>query len=172
MCGLKISSEHTHTSYLACCFCDSSITSLILWNPAPVAVSIRGNQTLKRLVTKPSLKCYTSSAFPWNSSLSLTFPLWVEYSQFLGNRCFWRSQRYPFVKQKISISQDLVDQTVTFLKTAKKQYVVASSELFFFFWLTGSSINPFIQHQDIIYSSSVVQFFDSVVHTWFDKNLW
>ena len=177
MCSLKISSEHTHTSYLACCFCDSSITSLILWNPAPVAASIRGNQTLKRLVTKPSLKCYTSSAFPWNSSLSLTFPLWEEYSQFLGNQCFWWSQRYPFVKQKISITQDLVDQNVTFLRTAKKTVCCSLIRTFFCcccFLLTGSSINPFVHHPDIhvIYSSSVVQFIDSVAHTWFDKNLW
>ena len=55
-----------------------------------------------------------------------------------------------------------------FKNCKKEQYVVASSELFlwlFFFLLTGSSINPFVHHPDIIYSSSVVQFIDSVAHT-------
>ena len=50
-------------------------------------------------------------------------------------------------------------------KICKKTVCCSLIRTFFFFWLTGSSINPFIQHQDIIYSSSVVQFIDSVVHT-------
>ena len=174
MCSLKISSEHTHTSYLVCCFCDSSITlkpsSCCCLDQGKPNFEEAGNKTITKVLHK---QCVSLKQL----SLSLTFPLWEEYSQFLGNRCFWWSQRYPFVKQKISITQDLVDQNVTFLRTAKKTVCCSLIRTFFCcccFLLTGSSINPFVHHPDIhvIYSSSVVQFIDSVAHTWFDKNLW
>ena len=71
MCSLKISSEHTHTSYLVCCFCDSSITlkpsSCCCLDQGKPNFEEAGNKTITKVLHKQcvSLKQLSLSHFPF-----------------------------------------------------------------------------------------------------------